>query len=388
MQVGCVNMDVVLKNLGMVCALGANCDEIARRCACGDVSGMFGGDVVVGGVRVPFGGAPVKSEHAVRCHDLIVAALGQIRADIENLKQVYDCSRLGIVCGASNTAIHEAQQQMNEFMDNGIVPDAFAFDEIELGMPAEFIRQYTGFRGPCYTVSTACSSAIKVFRSARDLLVNDVCDAVLVGGVDARCDFALNGFNALGALSMRHTNPMSVNRDGINLGEGAAFMIMVRGADGIRLMGVGESSDAYHLTSPDPTGNGAMAAMQGALDDAKIKPCDIDIIQMHGTGTRANDAMESRAIFNLFGNQVLCASTKPMTGHVLGAAGAISAGLAWLMIKNQFVAPHIWDEKSDAECAQIRLANVGDKCNVRRVMCNAFAFGGSNASMILGVQND
>lgn len=378
-------MNVVLKNLGMVCALGGRHDEIVRRCAAGDVSGMFAGNVRVGPDVVPFGVAPVEYQRVVRCHELIDAALAQIWDDIVAVRETFDPKRVGIVIGASNTAIHEAQQHMSEFMDTGRVPDAFSMNEIELGMPVEYIRDKTGLAGPAYTVSTACSSAIKAFRSARDLIVNGICDAVLVGGVDARCDFALNGFYALGALSVRHTNPMSVNRDGINLGEGAAFMLMQRGDDGIKLLGIGESSDAYHLTSPDPTGNGAADAMRGALKDAGLVASDIDFVSMHGTGTIANDAMESRAICDVFGENVLCASSKPMTGHVLGAAGAISAGLAWLMIKHQFVMPHVWDGMMDENCARIRLAGANDKINVRRVLCNAFAFGGSNASLILGV---
>ena len=235
-----------------------------------------------------------------------------------------------------------------------------------------------------FTVSTACSSSLKVFESARKLIENGCCDAVLVGGVDARCDFALNGFNALSALSKKHTNPMSKNRDGINLGEGAALFIMERGCCGIKLLGIGESSDAYHLTSPDPSGSGAIASMKTALTDAGLNPGDIDFINMHGTGTVANDAMESLAINTVFGENVLCASTKPLTGHTLGAAGAISMGLAWLMLKYDFVIPHVFDGEYAPDCAKIKLAQIGDNKEINRVLCNAFAFGGSNASLIMG----
>ena len=207
---------------------------------------------------------------------------------------------------------------------------------------------------------------------------------MIVGGVDARCDFALNGFNALGALSKTHTNPMSENRNGINLGEGAALFVMEKGCCGIRLLGIGESSDAYHLTSPDPTGAGAIDSMTKALIDAHLGPQDIDFINMHGTGTTANDAMESLAINKVFGDNILCASTKPLTGHTLGAAGAVSMGLSWLMLKYSFIIPHVYDGKFASDCAKIRLAQIGDNKEINRVLCNAFAFGGSNASLIMG----
>ena len=212
----------------------------------------------------------------------------------------------------------------------------------------------------------------------------NICDAVLVGGVDARCDFALNGFNALGALSKKHTNPFSVNRDGINLGEGAALFIMEKGCCGIKLLGIGESSDAYHLTSPDPNGSGAISCMKNALSDANLKPGDIDFINMHGTGTIANDAMESLAVNTVFGEDVLCASTKPLTGHTLGAAGAISMGLSWLMLQYDFIIPHVFDGVYADDCARVHLSGKNENKEINRILCNAFAFGGSNASLIMG----
>ena len=149
-------------------------------------------------------------------------------------------------------------------------------------------------------------------------------------------------------------------------------------------MGIGESSDAYHLTSPDPSGAGAISSMRFALDDAGLTPVDIDFINMHGTGTMANDAMESLAINTVFGDNVLCASTKPLTGHTLGAAGAISMALSWLMLKYNFVIPHVFDGAFADDCSKIQLAQIGEKKEVNRILCNAFAFGGSNASLIIG----
>ena len=377
-------MEYILKNLGFVCALGANHEEIVKNARAGNTDAMFSENVVVDGTKVPFGCAPIPQKHNLRMYDLIDCALGQIATDIDLLKKNYKLNRVGVIVGASNTGVHEAQKSIEKSIANNAAIDKSVIKDLELGGAAQYICDKTGFDGPCFVVSTACSSSLKVFQSARQLLDNDICDAVLVGGVDGRCDFALNGFNALGALSKKHTNPMSENRDGINLGEGAAIFIMERGECGIKLLGVGESSDAYHLTSPDPTGAGAMDSMRFALLDAKLNPDDIDFINMHGTGTTANDAMESLAINTVFRENILCASTKPLTGHTLGAAGAISTGLAWLMLKYNFIVPHIFDGHFAPDCARIRLAQIGDNKEINKILCNAFAFGGSNASLIIG----
>ncbi len=383
LQVG-FEMEYILKNLGFVCALGDNHTDIIENARKGDTSAMFSEDVIVGGEKVPFGKAPVAKTHDLRMYDLIDVALGQISADIELLKQNYDANRLGIIIGSSNTGVSEAQKRIETAFQNGVSIEKDVIVELELGMPSQYIREKTGFMGPTFTVSTACSSSLKVFESARKLIENGFCDAVLVGGVDGRCDFALNGFDALSALSKKHTNPMSKNRDGINLGEGAALFILERGCCGIKLLGIGESSDAYHLTSPDPTGTGAIFSMNRALVDAKLEPKDIDFINMHGTGTVANDAMESLAINTVFGENVLCASTKPLTGHTLGAAGAISMGLSWLMLKYDFIIPHIFDGEYADDCSKIKLAQIGETREINRILCNAFAFGGSNTSLIMG----
>ena len=377
-------MEYVLKNLGFVCALGATHDDIVKNSRIGDTKEMFRKNAIVDGEFVPFGSAPVPRKQELRMYDLIDAALNQIDEDIELLKKNYLPNRIGIIIGSSNTGVSEAQKIIEKaFQNNTDLPKSI-IEDLELGTPAEYVRVKTGFSGPTFTISTACSSSLKVFQSARQLLDNDICDAVLVGGVDGRCDFALNGFNALGALSKIHTNPFSKNRNGINLGEGAALFILEKGDDGIKLLGVGESSDAYHLTSPDPSGAGAIFSMQSALKDAKLTPKDIDFINMHGTGTTANDAMESLAINTVFGENILCASTKPLTGHTLGAAGAISMGLSWLMIKYNFIIPHVFDNEYANDCAKIHLSTGQENTEIKRVLCNAFAFGGSNASLIMG----
>lgn len=377
-------MDFILSHLGFVCALGINQTDIIRNAQSGNQTGMHPDKVCVNGDIVPFGVVGIETRHDVRFYDLMLVAVEQIKPAIEEIKSKYSPARIGIILGASNTAVHEAQKHISEKLSTGTMPNAFSVSMLELGTPAEILRNMVRTEGPAYTISTACSSSIKALDSARDLIRNNICDAVICGGVDARCDFALNGFNALEALSHKITNPMSKNRDGINLGECAALFIMQRGENGIRIMGCGETSDAYHPTAPDPTGAGAIESMKGAIADAALTPSNIDYINMHGTGTIANDAMESRAIYDVFGDKPICASTKPLTGHCLGAAGACSAALSWLMLKHGVIIPHVYDGQFADDCAPIHLATKEDDKEIKTILCNAFAFGGSNSTIIIG----
>lgn len=379
-------MNIILSNLGFVCALGNSKEEIIQN-AISKNSGIIKTKDDIPNQNIPFGFVKKNDTKPMRCYTLLDMAFSQIKDDIENLKKSYALSRIGIVLGSSNTGIHEAQKHIEQWIKTNKCPADFSFDEIELGSPAVYLQKITGTKGPAYTVSTACSSSAKVFRSARDLIKNDICDIVIVGGVDSHCAFTQNGFFALESISPEQTNPMSKNRSGINLGEGCALFIMQKSekANGVKLLGIGESSDAYHLTHPEPNGNGAELAMILALKDANLTSDKIDYINMHGTGTIANDSMESLAISRVFTNSVLCASTKPLTGHALGASGAIEAGLSYLMLKNQVIIPHIYDGNYDDTLPKLNLANGNEAKHLSIILSNSFAFGGSNASLILGL---
>lgn len=407
-------MKFFLSDLGVVCALGTSREEIFAHALAGDTSGVRA-DVpapCVEGRHFPFGAVPdealprIASVHEnLRCNRLSLAALAQIRGSVERLKTAFPPERLGVVLGVSNTGVDEAQNGVFRWLEDGARPKEFDFSMLELNAPAIFLKKTLGFSGPALSISTACSSSVKAFASARLLLENDVCDAVLVGGTDAFCRFAANGFNALQSLDENLTTPLSRNRAGINLGEGAALFILEKfpprddgnddgaaragttaAAPKIALLGIGESSDAFHLTAPHPQGAGAKTAMRAALDDANLRPYDIDFINLHGTGTPQNDIAESRAVFELFGAGTPCASTKPLTGHALGASGALAAALSWLMIRRgNTLIPHVFDGARDAGLAPIRLAQRDERAPVRRVLINSFAFGGSNACVILGV---
>ena len=257
-------------------------------------------------------------------------------------------------------------------------------DRIDMAYPAAYVKAKGGFGGPAWCVSTACSSSAKVFASARRLLANGLCDAVIVGGADAYTRTVVEGFHALEALSPQRARPLCADRDGISLGEGAALFVMRAADSGVRLLGVGESSDAYHLTAPDPEGRGAEASMRAALADAGLAPGDIDYINLHGTGTTYNDAMECAAVRRVFGDAVAVSSTKPLTGHCLGAAGAIEAALGWIALRRGVGLPPHVAAPVDVGLAPFRIPQPGDATPLRTLLSNSFAFGGSNATVILG----
>ena len=297
---------------------------------------------------------------------LLDAAVAQL--DLAALFREVPAERVGAVIGTSNST-------MEEFTDNP--------DKIDMAYCAERLRDKWGVKGPAWCVSTACSSSGKVFASARRLLDAGLCDAVLVGGADAKTRTVIEGFHALESLAPDLTRPLSADRDGINLGEGAAVFVMRREGAGVALLGVGESSDAHHLTAPDPEGKGAEAAMRAALADANLAPDEVGYVNLHGTGTVYNDAMECAAVRRVFGDRVACSSTKPLTGHCLGAAGAIEAALCYLTLReNRGLPPHVGPV--DPTLAPFPIPRVGDTTPARVILSNSFAFGGSNASVVLG----
>lgn len=376
-----------LTALGIVCALGRTCDEVYAHAQAGVTAGMRTlGGFLPNGDTTPFGCVPgvtmptpdmPLSQDLPRCIQLIDLALIELQPALAELTARVPPQRIGIVLGTSNSTMEEFTASPTH---------------IDMATPALYLRRRLGCEGPAYVISTACSSSAKAFLSARRLLETYVCDAVIVGGVDSFSRVVLNGFYALEALSTRPTRPLAADREGINLGEGAALFILERNRGDILLAGIGESSDAHHLTAPDPSGAGARAAMQAALADAHLSPADIDYINLHGTGTRYNDVMECAAIADLFGAQTpLLSSTKPLTGHTLGAAGAIEAGLCWLLLAKHGPAyPHpIAPDALDPALPPIALATrptaegAPHQPTPATILSNAFAFGGSNATLIL-----
>ena len=321
----------------------------------------------------------------------------------------FEKNEIGIVIGTTNSGIGEFEITENKH-------------HAELGNPAEFLKWYLGTTNYAAGVSTACTSGIKAFSTAVKLLENNVCKVVIAGGVDTIAPMPSYGFHALEVLSHEKTNPFSKNRSGISLGEGGAlflltqpdklspdplgerekilneqseFSILGKGHTGVQkckkagcieILGIGETSDAYHSATPDPEGTQAAIAIQEALDNAGLKADDIDYINLHGTGTISNDLMEANAIYKIFGNKVPASTTKPMTGHCLGAAASVETYICYEILKGQRALPiHEFDGEYDETLPKINLVNKDTpQKNINTCMCTSFGFGGTNAVVILG----
>ena len=395
-------MTAYLNALGVICALGSGKAEVAGRLFAGDTSGMQIHPQPVADRRLPVGAARCAQpalpyddpRHATRNNQLLLAAALEIESDIRTAISRYGQNRIGIVLGTSTTGIQEAAQGIAGLLHDGAFPPGYHYAHQELAAPASFLGEWLQLAGPCYSISTACTSSARALLSAKRLLDAGLCDAVLCGGVDSLSDLTLQGFSALEATSETLCNPFSRNRNGINIGEAAVLFLMTRDTDGeadIALLGGGASSDAHHISAPDPDGRGALSAMRQALARANCTPEQIAYLNLHGTATPHNDAMESVAVAALFPHGVPCSSSKPLTGHTLGAAGALEAAFCWLSLSplnpDQQLPPHRWDGEPDPALPALNLVAAGIRMNPtrpRRMMSNSFAFGGNNISLILG----
>jgi len=320
---------------------------------------------------------------------LLRLALDEIRPEVDRAIAAHGAARVAIVLGTSTSGIAEGERAHRCFEQDGHWPEDFRYAQQEMGSPARFLADVLGTRGPAHVISTACSSSAKAVASAARLLNAGLADAVIAGGADSLCSFTIAGFQSLEAVSPVRCNPFSVNRRGINIGEGAALFLMTRKPGAVRLAGAGESSDAHHMSAPDPTGRGALLAIAQALERGRVSPHDVDYINLHGTGTMQNDAMESDAVSRLFGERTCCSSTKPLTGHALGAAGAIEAALCWLTLADnpeRRLPPHWWDGEADPNLRPLQLVDPGQVASrpLRYALSQSFAFGGSNAALLLG----
>jgi 3-oxoacyl-[acyl-carrier-protein] synthase-1 len=386
--------DVYLQSPGVICAAGHDLaslrDAVFASQPCGvamNGSVWSGHELHLGAVRAELPSVDaLPLQQRSRNNALLLAALAQIRDRVDEAIARHGADRVGVVLGTSTSGVAESEAAIAALAREGQLPASFHVEQQELGSPALMLAQLLGLGGPRYVVSTACSSGAKALASGARLLRAGLCDAVLVGGVDALCGMTVAGFAALDSVDAARCRPMSATRAGINIGEGAALFVLSREPSAVRLSGYGESSDAHHISAPEPTGRGALAAMREALDRAGLTPADIDYLNLHGTATAQNDAMESRAVAELFGLALPCSSTKPLTGHALGAAGAIEAAIAWLTVAGDGHLPvHHFDGVRDAELPQITLVAPGQRLAAapRHVMSNSFAFGGNNAALVL-----
>lgn len=384
-----------LNALGMLCNLGDEPQTIWRALT-EQVQPFTWTDAYHAGSPIPIGlysGAlPEITESCPSWHtrnnQFALSALNQMRHSVEELVSRFGPSRVGVVIGTSTSGIAEAEQAIRTWVQSKQVPEHYDYRMQEMGATAQFVAKTMGLRGPVYGISTACSSGAKALDSARRLIRAGVCDAVIAGGVDTLCQLTVQGFSSLEAVSDELCNPFSLNRKGINIGEGGALFLVSHEPGDVALAGVGMSSDAHHISAPEPSGAGAVRCMHAAIQDAGIEPEDVGYINLHGTATPLNDLMESKAVNQVFGSKVWCGSTKPYTGHTLGAAGAIEAAICWLALRTGSLSSlpvHLWDGVADPDLSSLRLVDPGAKLEspLKYALSNSFAFGGNNVSLLL-----
>lgn len=388
-------MDISLIDYQSTSAAGVNLEEL--RCAlASQQSGLRANDFPRSDLKTWIGRVPEvdnvnlgewQSRNNALAH--IGISQGTILENIEQLKSRFDANRVGLVMGSSTSSIDRTETAYTDLNEDGLLKAEYQQEKVHNPhAPSLYVAHLTGITGPALTINTACSSSAKVFATATRWLQSGVVDAVLVGGVDTLCLSVLHGFDSLQLVSENPCRPFDRDREGINLGEAAGFAILMRKEDaqhstGIRLLGYGESSDAYHMSHPHPDGLGAKLSMEQALTMANLNPENVDYINLHGTSSRANDSIEGQLVSRLFPKTTRCSSTKAWMGHTLGAAGITEAIIALDTI-NTSVIPGSMNltQLDDDVDITIQAENVTQTVNV--AMTNSFGFGGNNCSLIFG----
>ena len=394
--------NIFLNELGIICPLGAGKQAVADQLFLGHQNGfelrdglLLEQSVMVGQVSAALPDIGEQYEpHVSRNNQLLLAALMEIEASVRAAIDSYGGHRVGVVLGSSTSGISDGEAGFAERINNGKFPPGYHFEHQDTASISSFAAAYLGVTGPAMTISTACTSSAKTLGTARRLINAGICDAVVVGGSDTICRMTLNGFNSLNSVSPGICNPFSRHRDGITIGEGAAVFLLSANPAEVKLMGVGETSDAHHVSAPDPTGTGAINAMRAALQDAGVESDEVDYLNLHGTATPLNDAMEALAVSQVFERPIACSSTKGMTGHMLGATGGVELGFLWLALQAQYgqgrLPPHVWDGQFDEQLPVLNFCQTDHQATNQSseqpglMMSNSFAFGGNNISVLLG----
>jgi 3-oxoacyl-[acyl-carrier-protein] synthase I len=347
--------------------------------------------------------APLPAQYARwECRNNRLAWLALQQDDLldtlAELRERHGAERVALVLGTSTASIGETEAAYARLQDDARGMARFP-DDMQRPIVhtphslGDFVQHATGLRGPCVTVATACSSSAKVFAQAARLIEAGLADAALVGGVDTLCGSVLYGFNSLGLVSAQACRPFDAARDGLSLGEAGGFAVLeratrVRGQHGrddgsLQLRGYGESSDAHHMSTPHPEGLGARLAMTDALARAGIEAAAVGYLNLHGTATPANDAVEARAVAALFPDTLHASSTKGWTGHTLGAAGIVESIFALIALQDGLLPGTLNSRDPDDACGpQVRFDNA-DRV-IRYAMNNSFGFGGNNCSLVFG----
>jgi 3-oxoacyl-[acyl-carrier-protein] synthase I len=323
------------------------------------------------------------------CRNNRLAELGLLQDGfidaVERQRQRFGAQRVGVFLGTSTSGIHQTELAYRGA--GASLPDWFDYRHTQnLFSCADYVRQRLRLDGVSHVTSSACASSAKAFASAWRALHCGLCDAAVVGGIDSLCLTTLYGFNALQLLSSDICRPADRLRNGISIGEAAGFAIVgFEDAPGLALLGYGESSDAHHMSTPDPEGRGALAAMSAALRRSGLEPRDIGYVNLHGTGTRANDLAEDRAVAALFGKATPCSSTKGWTGHTLGAAGIVEAAISWLAMEHGLL-PRSLNTRERDPALSCAILMEHRETRLACALSNSFGFGGSNCSLVFGAQ--
>nr|WP_279031894.1 beta-ketoacyl-ACP synthase [Snodgrassella alvi] len=401
-----MNKPVFLSRPAMVSALGCGVHEHINALLGEADSYLTCSDFWVNGKSYLFGSVQtalrpfptgLNPDFCSRNNQLLWHALLQIEDDIQTAITEYGTNRVAVVFGTSTTGSDDNRAAIEYgFMRQDWANSGYNQTLQLMSSPADFVAEMYQLRNVRYGISTACTSGARALISAARLLRTGMCDAVICGGVDTLSALTINGFHALQVLSSGQCQPFTAMRDGINIGEAAAVFVMTRNpARGLPLLGYGSSSDAYHMSSPRPDAEGARKVIQQALHKAQLPASAIGWVNLHGTGTTQNDAMEALAIHNELGEEVSCASTKALTGHTLGAAGALEAAFLWTVISRQInpdgkLPPHRAKTNLDPELAFIHLTQFQEAFNAdspRIALSTSFAFGGNNTALIMGSNN-
>lgn len=388
---------ICLKEFGVVCTLGNNKKQVFDNLLSGENNYLTLNSVLpleepqyVGQVQL----SNMQEIDTITTYNnkLAYLAYQQIEACLQPLIKKYGSHRVAVIIGTSTSSIFEGELARKALDKNGQFPEPFHYQVQEMSAPATYIAQLANAKGPVYGISTACSSSGKTLVSAKALLDADLADVVIAGGVDSLTQLTVNGFQSLESISKSQCKPFSKDRDGINIGEAAALFVVTKDSDGIQLLGAGETSDAYHISAPSPDGEGAINAMSLALNNAKLSGEQISYVNLHGTGTVKNDEMEAKAMLTTCGSKVPCSSTKHLTGHTLGASGALELGLCWLLLSDHnsqgLLPKNCPDSETDNPFPMMNLSQGQTIDGIRYCMSNSFAFGGNNFSAVLGKSHE
>lgn len=385
-----------LNDVAMLSACGNHRDRIFQNIIHGDRSGLRLSDAYalspsyVGEIKADLVTVPDGFElYNCKNNQLLLTALADLKPGLDAMLKRFGHDRIGVVLGTSTSGVRNTEQALELLHQQHLMPTTFHYKQQQLGAGADLLAQVTCLTGPAYTLSTACSSSGKAFSSARRLIELDLCDAVIVGGADTLCRFTAHGFGALEAVADEKCKPFGQHRDGINLSEAVTLFILSREPGPVELKGIGVSCDAYHFSAPDPDAQSVMVAMRSALEQAGIKPQAVDYINLHGTATVLNDAMESQAVKTVFGSQTPISSSKGMTGHALGAAAALELGLCWMLLTQEkdqpVLIPNMNEDIYDTRLPKLNFVECGQYASRPLQYCqsNSFAFGGNNVSLLI-----